>query len=82
MVKLWIYLASPKFNDATLEADFGSLRENFAQDLKKVVLSYSQPTLRAKVAQSGGVTTTLDGHKVTLVHKKHFFLDAKDRQSA
>jgi hypothetical protein len=53
------------------------------RDLKSFVLSFDRHTLRKAVeGQNGELALTLNGHKVVLKHRKHFFFDLRDMQSA
>jgi len=81
-VKLFIYLATPKFNQSKLEADFGSKNSdevNFVEDLKAYVLSFSRQNLKDRVSKNNGkVSFRLNGQDVELNHGTHFFYDVKD----
>jgi hypothetical protein len=53
------------------------------QDLKSYVLTFDRVTLRKLVeAQNGELAITLNGQKVSLKHRKHFFFDLRDMQAA
>jgi hypothetical protein len=77
-VKLFIYLAAPKFT-AKLTEDFGAHSPSFVNDLKSYILQHERKALAELVKANGGVTVVLNGIKVVLQHKIHFYLDARDK---
>jgi hypothetical protein len=47
------------------------------------VLTFDRATLRKMVeAQNGELALTLNGQKISLKHRKHFFFDMRDMQAA
>ena len=46
VLKLYIYLAGPCYNDDQLQSDFANLEENFVDHLKAYVSMFSQKTLK------------------------------------
>lgn len=57
VIKLHIYLASPKFNDEALVYDFGTFGDakvDFVHDLKSLVLSFDREHLRKSVEDKNG----------------------------
>jgi len=85
VIKLYIYLASPKFSEEALSADFGKFSDdkvNCVRDLKDFVLSFDREHLRKVVGEKNGdLAVVLNGHKVTLRHKHHFWFDLRDLHS-
>jgi hypothetical protein len=76
-----IFLASPKFVDAQMQADFGTHGPEFIQNIKNYVNNFTLATFEQKVnANKGQLNITLDKVPVTLKHREHFFFSAKDRQ--
>jgi hypothetical protein len=58
---------------------FNTDKVNFIRDLKSYLLSFDRATLRHLVeSHHGELPLTLNGHKVTLKHKTHFFFDLRD----
>jgi len=52
-------------------------------DLKSYVASFKRETLKKIVEDANGeLALTLNGNKVVLKHKKHFFYDLRDMHSA
>lgn len=78
-VKLYIYLAAPKFT-AKLVEDFSQHGPTFVNDLKSYVLQHERKVLADLVKANGGITVVLNGIKVVLQHKIHFYLDARDKK--
>lgn len=79
-VKLWVYLTSAKFNDANLTRDFANYEGNMIQDIKNYITAFSREGLKQLVEKNQSVALTLNGQKITLKHREHFYLDAKDSQ--
>jgi len=77
-VKLHIYLAAPKFT-AKLVEDFTSHGPNFVNDIRSYIIQHERKALAETVKANGGLTFTLNGVKVVLKHKVHFYLDARDK---
>ncbi len=77
-VKLFIYLAAPKFT-AKLTEDFAAHGPSFVNDLKSYILQHERKALAELVKANGGLTVVLNGIKVVLQHKIHFYLDARDK---
>merc|ERR1711957_740019 len=76
-VVMKIFLASPKFVNAKMEADFGTHGPDFIQNVK----NYTPAAFEEKVkANDGLLKVTLDKVPVTLKHREHFFFNARDRQ--
>lgn len=47
------------------------------------MLTFDRATLRKMVeAQNGELALTLNGQKISLKHRKHFFFDMRDMQAA
>lgn len=83
-MRLYIYLAAPKFNDEALQEDFGQFSHekiNFCRDLKSFVLAFDRETL-LKQTVNGELALTLNGQKVVLKHKRHFWFDLRDKHAA
>lgn len=60
----------------------GDEKTNFVGDLKSLVLSHDREHLRKTVEdKKGELTVCLNGHKVTLRHKHHFWFDLRDKHS-
>lgn len=85
VIRLYIYLAAPKFNEDALQADFGQLstdKVNFIRDLKSYLLSFDRAVLRQMVeGNKGELAVNLNGHKVSLKHRHHFFFGLRDMHS-
>lgn len=64
-VKLYIYLAAPKFT-AKLTEDFAAHGPTFVNDLKSYVLQHERKALATLVKTNGGVKVTLNGVKCVL----------------
>jgi hypothetical protein len=77
-VALYIYLAGPKFNQEKLVSDFSSHGPTFVESLKSFVTQHDRHSLARLTKEGSGLTFVLDGVKVELKHKEHFFLDARD----
>jgi len=75
-----VYLAAPKLLDQKLEAEFAEHGPEFIAELKKKVLVDDVNALQDAVDNNNGnlVLTLLD-KEVTLKHKEHFFLSARER---
>lgn len=84
-VKIYIYLASPKFNDAKLSEDFGKFSENglnFVKEIKNYVNVFDRHTLRKMVeSNSGELPLKLNSKSISLKHREHFFFDARDQRT-
>lgn len=81
-VAINIYLAGPKFNVARMEEEFAAHGPNFVKDLRSYFSHFDRASLAALVKSSNGaVSVSLDGKKVTLKHKEHFWLDAREQHS-
>jgi hypothetical protein len=69
-----------------LKADFGHFshdKVNFPRDLKSFVFSFDRVTLRKLVeSQNGELELTLNGQKVVLKHRHHFWFDLRDMHTA
>lgn len=84
-VKLYIYMATPKFDLEAMNSEFSQFNDektkDFVGDLCNYLMQFSRASLHQKVkAQQGSLNITLNGHNVTLQHKKHFFFDLKDKK--
>jgi len=80
-VVMKIFLASPKFDNAKMEADFGTHGPDFIQNVKNYVNNFTPAAFEEKVkANDGLLKVTLDKVPVTLKHREHFFFNARDRQ--
>ena len=78
-VKLRIYLAAPKFT-SKLDEDFSQHGPTFVNDLKSYVSQFDRKSLSNMVnANQGRVQVVLNGVKLVLEHKVHFYLDARDK---
>lgn len=81
-VKLYIYLAGPKFNEEKMAADFSSNGPTFVQNLKSYVEQHDRASLAQQTQQNGRLSLVLDGVKVELKHKEHFFVDAREKMTS
>jgi isoleucyl-tRNA synthetase len=80
-VKIKIYLAAPKFT-AKVSEDFAKHGPTFVHDLQNYVLQHDRKSLANLVRDNKGtLSVVLNGVKVTLEHKVHFYLDARDMLS-
>lgn len=79
MIKINIYLAAPKFT-AKVAEDFAKHGATFVNDLQNYVLQHDRKVLANLVKDNKGtLSVVLNGVKVVLKHKKHFYLDARDK---
>ena len=76
VVDVKIVLAAPKLTPA-FEKDFGSHGANFAANVRNYLSQFERKVFLEK-AKTGSVTFTLNGIPVTLKHKVHFFVDARE----
>lgn len=60
VVKLYIYLAGPKYNDAQLQADFGAT----ANDIKLYMSMFDPQSLVKQVDKKGVLHLVIDGKKI------------------
>lgn len=79
-VMMKIYLACPKLHDEKIDADFAEHGPEFIAELKKKVLVDDVLALQNAVdSNNGSLTLTLNEKEITLKHKEHFFLSARER---
>ena len=79
-VKIRLYLAGAKFDDAKLRADYKDKDDKFFESLKQFVSQIDRKVLETQCSGSNGVFKfTLDGTDVALKRGQHFWLDARDK---
>lgn len=78
-VVLKIYLSSPKFT-AKIHDDYGQHGEAFVNDLLSYLAQFDKKVL-GDMAKRGGVFFKFNDVKVTLKHKVHFYVDAREMMS-
>jgi hypothetical protein len=72
-VRLWVYLACVKFDNAAMDAEF----KEDAQNCKNYLTNLSKEALAAQVKANNKVSVNIDGKNYDLMHGKHFFLNSK-----
>lgn len=80
VIKLFICKPAVIMENDELQKSFGAKGVNL-DSLAQVVSNYSQETLKKMVSNSAVVKVKLDGHDLELTHKKHFYLNAKDKEA-
>jgi isoleucyl-tRNA synthetase len=80
-IKIYIYLSAPKFTEKVAE-EYAKHGASFVHDLQNFVLQHDRKVLANMVRDKGVIEVVLNGVKVSLEHKKHFYLDARDMLTA
>jgi len=76
-VKLYIYLAGPKYNNDKLQAEFG----DSANDIKLYLSMFDNETLAKQLDKKGQMTFEINEKKIVLKRGEHFWTDLADKRS-
>merc|ERR1712151_527273 len=78
VVKIHIYLAGPKYDDAKLEKDFG---EN-AADIKTYLAMFDADSLKNQLDKDGSVRLVINDKEMEIKRGVHFYLNLSDKRQA
>lgn len=79
VVTLYVCKPAASFVAEEVQKSFGGDASVNVDSLASVVNNFSQASLQQMVSANDTLKVTLDGKEVTLKHKQHFFVNAKER---